>query len=211
MKEQQDYINDLAQIRLMMERSSKFLSLSGLSGVLAGLYACAGAYAAYFYFNFRPGGFEYSINGTGETVAGLPPVLGLAILILILSVGTALVLSSGKAKQKGENIWNIASRKMLTAVSVPLLTGGVFVLLLLASGYSGLAAPVTLIFYGLALNSASAFTFEDVKYLGWIQIVLGLAAVVFIQYSILLWAIGFGILHIIYGLYIHVKYERKES
>ncbi|MBO6523037.1 MAG: hypothetical protein JJ971_04365 [Balneolaceae bacterium] len=209
MKEQQDYIQDLAEIRSMMERSSKFLSLSGLSGVLAGMYACAGAYIAYFYFNFRPDGFEYAINRTGDTVAGLPPVLGLAILVLILSVGTALVLSSGKAKQKGENIWNIASRKMLASVSVPLLTGGVFVLLLLASGYSGLAAPATLIFYGLALTATSVFTFEDVKYLGWIQIVLGLAAIVFISYSILLWAIGFGIFHIGYGLFIHLKYERS--
>ncbi|MFV1884024.1 MAG: hypothetical protein ACMZ7B_06030 [Balneola sp.] len=208
MKDQQNYLNDLAQIRSMMERSSKFLSLSGLSGVLAGLYACAGAYVAYFYFNFRPNEFEYAINRSEETVAGLPPILGLAILVLVLSVGTALVLSSGKAKRKGENIWNFASRKMLEAVSVPLLTGGVFVVLLIAFGYSGLAAPSTLLFYGLALTAASSYTFEDVKYLGWIQIALGLAAALFISFSILLWAIGFGVLHIIYGLYIHVKYER---
>ncbi len=211
MKDQQDYINDLAQIRSMMERSTKFLSLSGLSGVLAGMYACAGAYAAFYYFNFRPDGFEYAINRTGDTVAGMAPVLGLAIIVLLLSVGTALVLSSGKAKQKGENIWNIASKKMLSAVSVPLVSGGVFVLLMIAFGYSGLAAPATLVFYGLSLTSAASYTYDDVKYLGVLQIVLGLAAIIFISYSILFWAIGFGMLHIIYGLYIHVKYERKAS
>ena len=209
MKEHQDYIKDLSEIRSMMERSSKFLSLSGLAGVLAGLYAIAGAYVAYYVLNFRPDGFEYSINQTGYAVLGLPPVIVLALILLMLSIGSALVLSSGNAKKKGELVWNSTSKRMLSAISIPLLSGGVLVLLLISSGLSGLAAPLTLVFYGLALCMASAFTFADVKYLGILQIILGLLAVAFVSFSILFWVIGFGLLHIGYGLFIHFKYERS--
>ena len=209
MKEQQDYIKDLAEIRSMMERSSKFISLSGFSGVLAGVYALAGAYIAYYVLEFMPDALEYPANPNGDFVAGLPPVIGLALMVLVLSVGSALVLSSNKAKGKGEPVWNVTSRRMLSAVSIPLLAGGSLILLLISSGLAGLAAPLTLVFYGLALCTASAFTFADIKYLGILQVLMGLLAVAFISYSILFWAFGFGILHIGYGLYIHAKYERS--
>lgn len=209
MKDQQDYIQDLAEIRSMMERSSKFLSLSGLAGVLAGLYAIAGTYAAYYYLNFQPDGFQYPINVTGDTIAGMPPVFGLATLVLVLAVLTAMALSSARAKAKDEPVWNPTSRKMLSAVAVPLLSGGALLLVFIGAGFAGLAAPVSLIFYGLALFNASQFTFKDIKYLGFFQIVLGLVSAVFISYSLLIWAIGFGFLHIVYGLFIHFKYERS--
>lgn len=208
MKEQQDYIKDLAEIRSMMERSSKFLSLSGLSGVLAGVYAMIGAYAAYYLLGFAPDAFEYAINESGETIAGMPPVMGLALMILVLSIGTALVLTTNKAKGKGESVWNITSKRMLSAVSIPLMAGGIVVLLLIGSGFAGLAAPLTLVFYGITLSTASAYTYADVKYLGILQIVLGVLSVAFVSLSILFWAIGFGLLHIVYGLYIHLKHER---
>ncbi len=209
MKEHQDYIHDLAEIRSMMERSSKFLSLSGLAGVLAGLYAIAGAYIAYYFFNFRPDSFEYPINLTGDTVAGIPPVAGLAALVLVLAIVSVMALSSAKARAKGESAWNPTSRRMLSAVAVPLLTGGVLLIITISAGYAGLAAPVSLIFYGLALFTASQFTFKDIQYFGYIQIILGLISALFISYSILIWAVGFGALHIVYGLFIHFKYERS--
>lgn len=209
MKEHQDYIQDLAEIRSIMERSSKFLSLSGLAGVLAGLYAIVGAYIAYYFFNFRPDGFEYPINLTGDTVAGIPPVTGLAALVLVLAIVSAMALSSAKARAKREPVWNPTSRRMLSAVAVPLLTGGALVLVFISTGYAGLAAPLSLIFYGLALFTASQFTFKDIRYFGFVEIMLGLLSTVFISYSILIWAIGFGALHIGYGLFIHFKYERS--
>ena len=48
---------DLVHIRSMMERSSRFISLSGLSGVFAGLSALLGG--VYVYQLFKVNGIEY--------------------------------------------------------------------------------------------------------------------------------------------------------
>lgn len=208
MKEERDYIQDLAEIRSMMERSSKFLSLSGLAGVMAGFYALAGAWIAYSFLGFNPADVSYLAAQSGSEISNLPQLILLGAIILVLAVGTAILFSYRKASQRGETVWNATSRRLLASMSIPLFSGGIFVLILLSKQVIGLIAPVTLIFYGLALYNASKFSYDDVKYLGLIQIALGLAGTWYISYGLLLWAIGFGVVHIIYGIYIHIRYER---
>ncbi|MEX0662967.1 MAG: hypothetical protein WEA58_02055 [Balneolaceae bacterium] len=204
MKEEQDYIQDITEIRSMMERSSKFLSLSGWAGVMAGIYALTGAYLAYVLFQFNPDEILYASSGSSD----LQSVILLATLILILAIGTAFFLSSKKANKRGEKVWNATSRRLLISMSVPLITGGIFILVLLSKGLIGLIAPLTLLFYGLALYNAGKFTIDEVKYLGLTQIGLGLISSYYIEYGLLFWAIGFGVVHIGYGIFIHFKYER---
>lgn len=208
MKDTQDYIRDIDEIRSMMERSSKFLSLSGLAGIMAGIYALAGAYIAYSVFGFNPDQIEYDISILGSTSGSLPEVITLAIVILILAIGTAIFLSYKKANRRGEKVWNATSRRLLANMAVPLVAGGILILVLISKGLIGLAAPLTLLFYGLALYNASKYTFDDVKSLGMIQMALGLAGSWFVEYGLLFWAIGFGVVHIIYGIYMHLRYER---
>jgi hypothetical protein len=203
MKEQ-DYIRDIAEIRSMMERSSKFLSLSGLAGIMAGIYALAGAYIAYDFYAFNPDEIAYSTTDT----SGSSMIILLAISVLILAIGTAIFLSYRKAKKRGDKAWNATSRMLIAHMAVPLAAGGILILVLLSKGLIGLIAPLTLLFYGLALYNASKFTYDDVKFLGLIQMGLGLTGSGFIEYSLLLWAIGFGVIHIIYGIYMHFRYER---
>lgn len=201
MKEHQDYIKDIAEIRSMMERSSKFLSLSGWAGVMAGIYALAGAWLAYALFGFNPDAIIYS-------TPDLPKVILTGVLVLILAVSTAIVLSSRNAEKKGEKVWNAASRQLVANMAVPLAAGGLFILIIVAKGLLGLIAPLTLLFYGLALFHAGKFTYDDVKFLGLIQAGLGLISAWFIEYGLLIWAMGFGVVHIIYGIYMHFRYER---
>lgn len=200
MKEQ-DYIQDIAEIRSMMERSSKFLSLSGWAGIMAGIYALAGTWIAYTVLGFNPDEIFY-------TTPGLVRVVLLALGILILALVTAIYFSWKKAGRRGEKVWNTPSRLLLTNMAVPLVAGGILILVLLSKGLIGLIAPLTLLFYGLALYSASKFTYDDVRYLGLIQMGLGLTGAWFIEYGLLLWAIGFGAVHIVYGIYMHFRYER---
>lgn len=207
MKEQ-DYIRDLAEIRSMMERSSKFLSLSGWAGIMAGIYALAGAYIAYSFYSFSPDKIVYSTIESGGIPASLPEVIYLAIAVLIMAIGTAIFLSYRKANKRGNKAWNATSRRMIANMAVPLVAGGILIVVLLSKGFIGLAAPLTLLFYGLALYSASKFTYNDLKFLGLIQMGLGLAGTWFIEYGLLLWAVGFGVIHIIYGIYMHFRYER---
>jgi hypothetical protein len=79
---------------------------------------------------------------------------------------------------------------------------------MISRGLVGLVAPMSLIFYGLALYNASQFTYEEVRSLGLIQIVLGLLGAYFVSYGLLFWAIGLGVAHIVYGIYMHYRYER---
>ena len=205
MKKEQDYFRDLAEIRSMMERSSKFMSLSGWAGIMAGIYALIGAYIAHVLLDFYPeAGHSPGVSSLAEYL----PIIALSLTILVMALGSAIFLSYKKAEKRGEKTWNPTSKRLLIHMAVPLVAGGLLILILISKGLISLAAPLSLIFYGVALFNASKFTFEVLKYLGLIQIILGLASAYFTEYGLLFWAIGFGVFHIIYGTYMHFKYER---
>jgi len=208
MKNEQDYIRDITEIRSMMERSTKFISLSGLSGILAGIYALVGAYVAYRLFFVQNGTVLYNITDRQEMYGEIANLVILAITILVLAVGTAIALSLRKSKTQGEKIWNPTARRLVINMAIPLVTGGIFILILLSKGLFGFLAGATLIFYGMALINASKFTFEEIRSLGIVQIIMGLLASYFIEYGLLFWALGFGIMHIVYGIVMHLKYEK---
>lgn len=200
MKLENDYLKDIQEIRSMMERSSKFLSLSGLSGVMAGIYALLAAYIAKNTFQFNPQEFGYSTNNIFS--------LGiLGCITLLISISTAILLSYRKANKKNESIWNHIAKRMALSMIIPLGVGGVFILICILKQYHGLIIPSSLFFYGLSLVNASNFTYADVRSLGILQIILGLLSAYFTEYSLLMWSLGFGIIHIIYGIYIYYKYE----
>ncbi len=199
MKKEKDYIQDIAEIRSMMERSSKFLSLSGWAGIMAGVYALTGVGLAIYWLDFGPQQLDFRQSSK---------LIGLAVLVLLMAVSTAVVFSYRKADRRKERLWNTATQKMLIQLSVPLVTGGVLMLILACKGELALLAPLSLLFYGLALYNAGNFSYGELRMLGLLQVVMGLAGAAFLPYSLLFWALGFGLLHIAYGIFIHFKYER---
>jgi MFS family permease len=201
MKKDKDYIQDIADIRNMMERSSKFLSLSGWAGIMAGLYALAGIYVAVIMWGFRPDSFDYYTRYDNE-------LLLLASAVLLVALVTAVLFSFKKASKSKEKIWNSTTKRLLSNLAVPLVSGGIVILVLMLNDLHGLLIPLSLVFYGLALYSGSKFTLDEVRVLGLSQLVLGLLSILFISQSIYFWAIGFGLVHIIYGIYMHIRYER---
>lgn len=207
MKEIQEYEKDLASIRNIMERTAKFISLSGLSGVLAGLYALAGAVAAYYFVQYPVSPFKYrTYSATAPEV--LWKLLVIAALVLAASLATGLYFSNRKAQKHGIKLWTSASRKLVLNMSIPLITGGLFILIILYSGHYGLAAPASLIFYGLALIQGSSNTFDEIRYLGFSEIALGLVSAILAGYGLIFWALGFGVLHIVYGVIMYNKYDK---
>jgi len=208
MKNEKDYIQDIAEIRSMMERSSKFLSLSGWAGIMAGIYALTGFYIAYKIFDFNPVEIVYDPVISSSLYSGLLKVIFLATGILVLAIITAILLSYLKAAKRSENLWNHTTKRLLINMLVPLCTGGLLILILISNGLIGLIAPFTLLFYGLALYNAGMDTYKEVKILGLIEMGLGLISSYFVEYGLIAWALGFGVIHIIYGIYIHYKYER---
>ena len=203
-----NYIDDIQSIRSIMEERSRFLSLNGLAGVLVGIYALIGAYV----------GHKMSINASsvpiadirqGEFTSIIYRLIIVALIVLFLSIGTSFILTQKKAKKRGESLWTVATKKLISSFLIPLVTGGMFGLILLWKGYVLLIAPTTLIFYGLALYSASRYTVNDIRALGITEIILGLVCMFYSGWGIYFWAFGFGILHILYGFVMYLKYDRN--
>ncbi|WP_158828274.1 hypothetical protein [Mucilaginibacter lacusdianchii] len=209
MKEHDIYA-DISSIKNMMERSTRFISLSGLSGVMAGIYALVGAGLGYKLLYLNTDYSEYTSYRTYNKYLSVE-ILAIAVGVLILSITTGLILTIRKARRRGQTVWNPSSRAMLVSGGLPLLTGGAFGLILLQQGHYGVIASICLIFYGLAVAAASQHTFSDVKWLGVCEIVLGLMAAAMPGYGLVFWALGFGVLHIIYGAVMHFKYDRENN
>lgn len=198
----------------MMERTSKFIGLSGLSGVGAGLFALAGSAIAQWYL--LVGG----VNGYGESLHYWPAqphpwgwspfvfYLLDALFVLAGALSSGIYFTTRRARLKGQAIWDALTKRLLLNLTIPLVAGGVFCLAMFYHGYLGLVAPTTLIFYGLALINGSKYTLHDLYYLGLCEVALGCIGLFFMGWGLLLWTIGFGLLHILYGLLMYYKYER---
>ena len=199
--EPKDYLKDITEIKQLMNKSSRFISLSGLSGVLAGIYAIIGATVAYWLVE---GYSDGTLILEGKTY-GLV-LLDLA-LIAFLSIATAVVLTTKKAKKQDEKVWDNTSKRLVVNFLIPLLTGGIYILIVLNQQKYGLTAALMLIFYGLALINASKYSIGNIRYLGFIQTFLGLICALFPDYGFWIWVLGFGVMHIIYGLWMHIKFD----
>lgn len=212
MSKTQEQLEALQDIRSMMERSSRFLSLSGLSGVWAGVCALAGAAAVYSYLNISPFDEGYYYEQAISTVNWGMDYKSVFVLIAFMVLVTALLggvfFTTRKARAKGHAIWDSATKRLLWALAVPLIVGGIFCAGLFHHDIIALVAPATLLFYGLALVSASRYTVRDIEWLGYSEIALGVFGVFLPGFGLELWAVGFGFLHIFYGAMMYYKYER---
>ncbi|MEH6538112.1 MAG: hypothetical protein V7719_17055 [Psychroserpens sp.] len=209
--EPKNYLQDINEIKNLMNKSSRFISLSGLSGILAGFYALIGAYLGY--------GIIYDHNMVTAdgyraiiiSQSGLLSIVIVALTVFLLSVLTGIVMSYTKAKKQNESMWDSTSKRLIINFMIPLATGGVFILLLMEKNLYAFVAPLTLIFYGLACVNASKYTLGYIRYLGITVIIIGLISTYFLGYGLFFWALGFGVCHIIYGTIMHVKYDRMKS
>jgi len=200
------YLEDLKDIKSIMERSSRFISLSGLSGVMAGLFALAGAYLAYQTVYQQQDYLSY--RRADMTPDNIIQLLAIAIGVLVLSIGVGIIFTQRKAKKQGQKLWDSQSKRVVINMLIPLVAGGLVCLILLNNGFIGLITPLTLVFYGLALVNASKYTLSDIRSLGILEIALGLIGCQYVGFGLILWVTGFGILHIVYGIVMYVKYEK---
>ncbi|MEG9328052.1 hypothetical protein V6B16_08895 [Salinimicrobium catena] len=201
------YLRDISEIKQMMNRSSRFISLSGLAGVFAGIYALAGAVVAEQLLG------DQALNTVAPEMNQevLQQLFLVASAVLVLAIGTAVFLTTRKAGKNGQKIWETTTKRLLINFFAPLIAGGIFCLVLVQYGLIGLIAPAMLIFYGLSLIHASKYTFGDLRSLGYANLVLGLLATQFLGYGIYFWATGFGLFHIVYGIWMYRKYDRKNA
>jgi hypothetical protein len=200
-----EHLENLREIRSMMERSSKFLSLSGLSGISAGICALIGTWYANkkIYFNA-----EYK-EGIYLQRDDIPSLAIGALFVLIGALVFGSFFTIRKAKKQGLSVWNVTSKRLLMSMMIPLGAGGLFCMGMLWHGYFWLCFPATLVFYGVALVNASKYTVHDTFYLGIAEIILGIIALFLARWNLIFWGIGFGVLHIVYGVVMYFRYDNK--
>jgi hypothetical protein len=209
--QQQDTLQEVKDIRRLMERSSRFISLSGLSGVAAGVFALVGAgigrYVIFkdYYKYYRDSNFF----DTNDFIKLRVPLIGLAAAVFAAAFLSAFYFTWRKSNNQGRSLWDHTSRRLFWNMVIPLVAGGLFILGMLQHDNWRFVAPACLIFYGLALVNASKYTLTDIRYLGYCEIIVGLINMQWLGYGLYFWAFGFGVLHIVYGVVMWWKYERK--
>ncbi|MEO8412504.1 MAG: hypothetical protein ABI472_02550 [Ginsengibacter sp.] len=218
MDEQHQSLQNIQHIKNMMERSSKFISLSGLSGISAGLCALVGAWFA----NSKISVYNYEHSAALNDDRGryifrdgvillINQLVTIASLTFVAAFISSFFFTYLRSKRTGNPLWGTSSMRLLWNTLIPLGVGGLFLLKCLQLGFYDLMAPGCLIFYGLALVNGSKYTLGEVRYLGYGQLGLGILNLWIMGYGIYFWAIGFGILHILYGLLMWFKYERESN
>ena len=211
MNSREEHLDNLTEIRSLMERSSRFISLSGASGISAGIVAIIGAAAVSIYHGTSIISTAWERNyesGARVNTDTLTFYIIVALLVLGIAIALSVFFTMRKAKKNNLPVWDSVAKRLVTSLLVPLSTGGIFCIILLFNGITSLVAPSMLIFYGLALINASKFAIGDAEILGSAEIILGLTAMFFDGYGMLFWTLGFGVFHIVYGIYMYLKYER---
>lgn len=209
--EKQAQLDVLTDIRSLMERSSRFISLSGLSGVAAGMTALVGAALAYYARQTILGDINILFTQREAYQLLLETYLFLAIAVLLIAVSLAFFFTWRKARKQDMPVWDATAKRLVLHMLIPLVTGGVFCLALIKFSAFWLISPALLIFYGLALINAGKYTIGDIQWLGTLEVVLGLLAMWFPYEPLLSWTLGFGVFHIVYGLYMYTKYDLKSD
>jgi hypothetical protein len=207
---QLETLQEISDIKRIMERSSRFISLSGLSGIAAGLCALTGAYFGNNILNDYYSEYNDGAGYTDKNFQSLKvSLLAIACIVLVAALILSFIFTWRRARQNHLPIWDLTARKLMWNILIPLIAGGLFILAMLQYSEWRFVAPACLIFYGLALVNGSKYTLTDIRYLGYMEIVLGLVNTQFTGYGLYFWAVGFGILHIIYGVLMWWKYEKS--
>jgi hypothetical protein len=208
MDNQNQHLDTLKDIKQMMERSSRFISLSGLSGIAAGACALVGAWLANNTIEQSGIKSDYDHLSTVHESLG-QKLLQIAVITFIAAFLLSFLFTYLRSRKTNTPLWGTTAKRLLINVAVPIIAGGIYLLKMVQAGIIGLIAPGCLIFYGLSLLNASKYTLKEIKYLGYCEIILGIINLWWIGKGIYFWTIGFGVLHISYGFVMWWKYERN--
>ncbi len=210
-----NHLDELTHIRGLMEKSTRFISLSGLSGVAAGVAGLVGAFLAQEHYRALLGlgsrMYGPSQNADEAFREHVSYLIADGAMVLLVALAAALWFTWRRSRRTGQGMWDGSARRLLVNLFIPLFVGGLFALALLASGAVHLVPAATLVFYGLALLNASKYTLDEIRWLGLSEALLGVVAAFWPGAGLLFWALGFGVLHIFYGGLMYLRHERGTS
>src|SRR6476469_550177 len=147
MDEHLQHLDTLKDIKRMMERSSRFISLSGLSGIAAGVCALIGAWLANnVIHNDAQYGSRSEVqelrhvhNANLENGPDLQAYLNntliqIALGVLIAALLLGFLFTYLRSRKTNTPIWGDTAKRLLISISIPMLVGGIFLLKLIDNG-----------------------------------------------------------------------------
>lgn len=197
----------IAHIREMMSKSSKFKSLSGAAGITAGLLTLVLATVFCLQYEINPFAVELSNFNLLPSEHYLTALV-YALTLLFCSIIAGIVLTKLNAVKNQEPLWGPASRNFIYNMVLPMVFSILFCLILFQKN-PDYVLPVSLILYGLTLFNAGKYAHKAIRSLGITEMLLGAICLQFLQFHILIWIIGFGVMHIVFGMYMIIKPDRN--
>jgi hypothetical protein len=198
---------DLKKIRDIMEKTAPFLSLSGLSGIAAGL---AGT-AAGVIIMLKIQSAWISSDLLNDLLSDHQMKRFFAVLLLtalVLALLGSFIITAVNTLRKNQPLWVISSIRFAENLFIPLLAGSILLAAFYIHKDYQYFIPVMLLFFGLSLYTASQSSREEIRILGILDICLGIISLFYIPAGLICWTAGFGLLNIVYGIIMYVKYER---
>ena len=177
----------------------EFLTLRGRSGIFIGLIGLFGSYFIHFLIK------NYSNNNSW--VGFLPItffeylIFAIAVLMAFLAILISFTGARRRARMAGQVFWSVATRKNVLLFSIPLFVGFLACLYCYGSGKIMLTPGITLISYGVSCIQLRISNKRQHFFFGSIHILLGILALIFLEYTVIIWGAGFGLAHLAYGIY----------
>ena len=129
--QEKDQLAAIQDMRDMMEKSSKFLSLSGLAGILVGIIAIIGGAIVYWILDMsitQLNYLEYILPFDDYSTSKQIHYLILdAVIVLVLAFIIGVIFAKKNATKRGLSIWDATSRRLLYNMFLPVLFGAVFI------------------------------------------------------------------------------------
>ncbi|MBR1835514.1 MAG: hypothetical protein IJ785_08460 [Bacteroidales bacterium] len=208
-----DAIDTLREIKDLMQKSSRFQTISGISIIIIGIYASIVSFGAWLLLgNHEPYSWlpswatDFALNTPGRTWAAIL----CALVLLVLSFGTVCLMSYFKTKRVNQRfVFDQTVRRSLWAFFVPAATGGLLCLAMLQQGHYGITSSFMLVFYGLALINSAHHTTSRLALLGYVELLLGIVDCFVVNQGLLFWFLGFGLWHIIFGIFFTLSNRRQ--
>jgi len=181
-------MDNLRYIRETMERSSSFTGISGWGQVAIGVTALAAAVLA----------------AQQATVKSWLAVWFVEAMFSLLIAGWSM---DRKARAAGLPLFSGPGRKVAFSLSPPLLAGALLTAVLYRAGSTNSIPGMWLLLYGTGVVTGGMFSVPVVPVMGLCFMTLG-AAALFAPAFLANWflALGFGILHITFGVIIARRY-----
>ena len=181
-------MDNLRFIRETMERSKVFTSVPGYGGALMGATAIGAAIVAHH-----------------------QPLIGNWLIVWLVEAALAFAVGLfalwQKSKNSGESLVSVPARKFASAFAPPIIAGVVLTALFYYRGFFEFLPCAWLTLYGTAVVTGGAYSVRIVPVVGWIFVALGaVAAFAPASWGNVLMALGFGVLHIVFGLIVARRY-----